>query len=290
MKKYISLAILIAPFFASAQEIKIKGSDTMYPFVKTISELFVEYYPSYTTSVEGGGSGSGIAALCDKKVELAIASRGIKDKEVKVLADKQITHTEVIVGYDALSLIVHPDNPVKQLTIDQLHDVFTGKIKNWKELGGKDVEIKVLTRDTHSGTYDFVKSKILKGDAYAAHDEYLETNEDMVKEVKSNENAIGYCGLAYLKEGIKPLLISEDGVTYTKPSYHNASEHLYPMSRPLYYYYDSNSEVTLSEFIDFTLSAAGQEMVYVEGYVPLHDEVLQEAMNLDLELESLFDY
>ncbi|MFK7899165.1 MAG: PstS family phosphate ABC transporter substrate-binding protein [Cyclobacteriaceae bacterium] len=286
-KIYFFFLLLFSPLTQNAQSIRVKGSDTMYPFVSVAAEIYDTSY-NVKVYVKGGGSGKGLKDLNEGKVDLAIASRAIKASEIKSIESNGDKLIETIVAYDALSIIIHPENPIKKLTLDQLHDIFTGKFKNWSELGGNNAKIKVFTRKPESGTYAFMKKKVLKGTDYAEGSNHVHKNNDMVRGISNNKNAIGFCGLAYLKKGVKPVLISEDGTTYVKPNYLNTKNGIYPVARPLHFYYTDKKESLLKGFIDFLLSFDGQELVFQEGYVPIEEEALNNE--LDINIDALFDF
>jgi phosphate transport system substrate-binding protein len=177
---------------------------------------------------------------------------------------------EVIIGYDALAVIVHPSNKVSQLTREQLEGIFTGKIANWKEVGGADLKIIVYSRETSSGTYEFFKEHVLNKRNYAASALLMAATGAIVQSVSQTPGAIGYVGLAYIEKNVKPLKVSYDkGKTFVAPSLENAQNKSYPVTRPLYYYYLTKSEKQVKPFIDYILSAEGQKTVVTEGYIPV---------------------
>jgi len=286
--KHLIFIALCIPLLSRAQSINIIGSDTMFPFVKDIAELYCKSNPKHTISVSGGGSGTGLIAMKDEVAELAIASRHMKLNETQALEEKGIALREVIIAYDALSIIVNPKNPIKKITLSQIKDVFTGKISNWKHLGGKDQPIKVYTRNPNSGTYEFIKKKILLGNEYSANSGHKNKNEEMVNAVFSEENAIGFCGLSYLRKGVRPLKVGESNRNYVKPNFQNAKDGIYPISRPLYYFYEAKNEKLLNSFIDFSLSHTGQALIHDEGYVPIEEKVIN--AEFDEDIEALFNF
>jgi len=260
----------------------------MYPFVAHIAELYSESYPKYSLHVDGGGSGTGLIAMKDDKAELAIASREIRLEETQALEEKGIELREAIVAYDALSIIVNPKNPIHKITLAEIKAVFTGKITNWKSLGGKDAPIIVYTRNPNSGTYEFMKKTILLNNDYSKTSLHKNNNEEMVNAVLSEPNAIAFCGLSYLKEGVRPLKVGESDRNYVKPNFQNAKDGTYPILRPLYYFYEAKNEALLSGFINFSLSHKGQVIIHKEGYVPIEEKVLN--AEFDKNIESLFDF
>jgi len=182
-------------------------------------------------------------------------------------AGKQVR--EVIVAYDAIAVVVNPNNKVSQLSRTQLEGIFTGKIKNWKEVGGDDMKIIVYSRETSSGTYEFFKESVLKNKNYASSVLSMPATGAIIQSVKQTKGAIGYVGLAYLNKEVKALKVSYNGKTYVEPSVANAKNKTYPVVRPLYYYYELKKEKKVKPYIDFVLSTEGQKIVQNVGYIPV---------------------
>ena len=179
-------------------------------------------------------------------------------------------YKEVIIAKDALAVVVNPKNQVNQLTREQLEDIFTGKITNWKEVGGADLQIVVYSRETSSGTYEFFKEHVMNKKNYVASALLMPATGAIIQSVSQTEGAIGYVGLAYIEKDIKALKVSYDkGKTFVVPSIETAMNLTYPITRPLYYYYLTTIESKVSPFINFILSDEGQKIVIAEGYVPL---------------------
>jgi phosphate transport system substrate-binding protein len=262
-----ALCIATAPLFAQ----KIKGSDTMLTLSQKEAEAYKKKNPSSSVSVVGGGSGVGIAALIDGSTDIAMASRSMKMDEKLKMQDAGRAYKEVIVAYDALSVVVNPANKVSQLTREQIEGIFTGKIKNWKEVGGDDMPIVVYSRETSSGTYEFFKEHVLNRKNYATTVLSMPSTGAIVQSVSQTKGAIGYVGMAYVDNSVKALKVSFDkGKTFVAPSMQAAKDKTYPITRPLYYYYLISKEKQVKPFIDFVLSAEGQKLVKDEGYVPLN--------------------
>ena len=198
--------------------------------------------PDARVTVTGGGTGVGISALLDGTTDIAMASRPIKFSEkMKVkTAGKEVE--EVIVAYDALAVVVHPSNPVKQLTRQQLEDIFRGKITNWKQVGGDDRKIVVYSRETSSGTYEFFKESVLKNKNYMSSSLSMPATGAIIQSVSQTKGAIGYVGLAYLSPRVKSLSISYDGTHFAPPTMESATDKSYPIVRHIYYYY--NTEIS----------------------------------------------
>ena len=271
MKKLsLILFILLAVNQLFAQKLKIKGSDTVLPLTQTEAEEYMKKNKGSSIMVTGGGSGVGIAALENKTTDIAQSSRSLKLDEKLKLKEKGINFKEVIIAYDALAVIVHPSNKITQLTREQLEQIYTGKITNWKQVGGTDMKIVVYSRETSSGTYEFFKEHVLDKKNFAGSALLMPASGAIVQSVSQTKGAIGYVGLAYLEKTIKPLKVSYDqGKTFVAPSVKAAKNNTYPISRPLYYYYLTSVEKTVSPFIKFVLSPAGQQLVLKSGYVPL---------------------
>lgn len=263
MKKFIVLSLVAALLFGNqinAQ--KIKGSDTMLP----LSQKIAETYKGSKASVTGGGSGVGIAALVEGSCDIAMASRKMKFDEKSKFTNKGLKET--IVAYDALAVIINPKNKVTKLTRQQLEDIFTGKITNWKELGGKDLKIVPYSRETSSGTYEFFKEHVLNKKNFVSNILSMPATGAIVQSVSQTEGAIGYIGVAYINKNIRPISVSYDeGKTYIAPSIKTAKNKTYPIVRPLYYYSCDNSSKETKGFVDYILSRDGQKIVEEEGYI-----------------------
>lgn len=270
MKKLvIALAALMA-VSGSATAQKLKGSDTLLPLVQKESENYAKKNKSARVTVTGGGSGVGISALMDGTTDIAMASRKMKFDERVKLQEAGKPVIEVTVAFDALAVVVNPANKVTNLTREQLEGIFTGKITNWKQVGGADMKIVVYSRETSSGTYEFFKSDVLKNKNYMASILSMPATGAIIQSVSQTKGAIGYVGLAYLNEKVKPIHISYDGgKKYIAPSFENAKNKTYPVVRPLYFYYVKSSEKVAKPFTDYILSPEGQVTVKQVGYIPV---------------------
>ena len=227
--------------YGQADAQRIKGSDTLLPLTQELAEEYIEEHPSREVIVTGGGTGVGIASLMENTTDMAMASRRIKFGERMRFAEEGLEAKEVIVAYDALAVVVNPSNPVDSLTREQLEAIFRGKITNWKEVGGDDMKIVVYSRETSSGTYEFFKESVLENRNYMASILSMPATGAIIQSVKQTKGAIGYIGLAYLNQYVKPLAVSYDGGEhYAMPSVETAADGSYPIVRPLYYYYDGD--------------------------------------------------
>ncbi len=268
--KTVLVSIIALAFAINGQAQRIKGSDTMLPLSQKEAEVYMKNTGGSKVTVTGGGSGVGIAALIDGTTDLAQSSRKIKMDEKLKLQDAGVTYKEVIAAYDALAVVVHPSNSVGQLTREQLEGIFTGKIKNWKEVGGEDLKIIVYSRETSSGTYEFFKDNVLNKKNFASNVLSMPATGAIIQSVSQTKGAIGYVGLAYIDKGIKTLKVSYDkGKSFVAPTMESAKNKTYPIVRPLYYYYSTKVEKSVKPFITFILSADGQKLVEQVGYVPI---------------------
>jgi phosphate transport system substrate-binding protein len=269
-----SISVAVAMFLSMATfaqtKITIKGSDTCLPLVQKEAEDFMKADKSRSVTVIGGGSGVGIAALMDGTTDVAMSSRALKmDEKLKLQeAGKNVKTT--IMAYDALSVVVNPANKVDQLTREQLDGIFTGKIKNWKEVGGDDMQIIVYSRESSSGTFEFFKEKVLLNKNYASNALMMPATGAIIQSVAQTKGAIGYVGLAYVEKTVKDVKVSFDkGKTFTAASYDNAKNKSYPIVRPLFLFYTGKVESMIKPFVDYVLSATGQGIVKEVGYIDL---------------------
>jgi len=270
MKTKIFISILFIAFSATIYGQKLKGSDTVLPLAQKEAEVYMKKNRGSKIIVIGGGSGVGIAALMDGTTEIAMSSRKMKMGEKIKLQDSGKSSKETIVAYDALAVVVHPGNKVTQLTKEQVSDIYTGKIKNWKAVGGEDMQIVVYSRESSSGTYEFFKEHLMNNKNYASSVLSMPASGAIVQSVSQTKGAIGYVGLAYVEKNVKALKLSNNkGKTYIAPNLANAKNRTYPVVRPLFYYYLATIEKKVKPFIDFMLSAEGQKIVEEIGYVPL---------------------
>ena len=270
MKKLLATLALatLATTISHAQ--KIKGSDTVLPLSQKEAESYMKANPSQTVTVTGGGSGVGIAALLEGTTDIAQSSRLIKFDEKQKLQEGGKVAKEVTIAWDAIAIVVHPGNKVANLTREQLEGIFTGKITNWKAVGGDDMKIVPYSRETSSGTYEFFKESVLKNKNYMSGIMSMPATGAIVQSISQTKGGIGYIGLAYLSKDVKAIHVSYDkGATYIEPSIVNAKNKSYPIVRPLLYYYEAKSEAVVKPYIDFVLSAEGQKIVSDIGFITL---------------------
>lgn len=249
---------------------KIKGSDTVLPLAQKQAEVFMKKNKGARITVTGGGSGVGLSALIDNTTDIAMASRKMKLSEKMKVNEGGSTSTEVVVAYDALAVIVNPANKVSQLTREQLEGIFTGKIKNWNQVGGDNMPIVVYGRESSSGTYDFFKEHVLNNKNYATNVMSMPATGAIVQSVSQTKGAIGYVGLAYVENSTKTISVSfNKGKSFVAPSIATAKDKTYPIVRPLYFYYLTTVAKQVKPFVDFVLSPEGQAIVSKEGFITI---------------------
>lgn len=256
--------------------IQIKGSDTMVNLAQAWAEEFMKQHPDELLAVTGGGSGTGIASLISGTCDIAITSRQISEKEKNLASKKGVDAKEYQVGLDGLAVVVHPSNTVEKLTQAQLADIFMGKITNWKEVGGADLKIVVLSREVNSGTHVYFKEHILRKGDSKSKEEFtpdallLTSSQAIADEIKQNTGAIGYYGMGYIGKDHKALAIAKDESSdYFNPTIENVLSNQYPISRPLFVYTNGSGEGKVKVFLDYILSEAGQVIVAKTDFVPL---------------------
>jgi phosphate transport system substrate-binding protein len=273
MKKLALILLLSAGVFGflpQSEVITVKGSDTMVILAQRWAEMYMASHPNVTIQVTGGGSGTGISALINGTTDICNASRPMKSSERDKLKQRYSTlGVEIKSARDGLAIYVHESNPVKELTLDQLKDIYTAKITNWKDVGGNDAKIILYSRENNSGTYVYFKDNVLKGADYAPSAQNMPGTASVVNAITKDKNGIGYGGDAYGK-GIRFVSVKKDANTpgYA-PTLENIKSGNYPITRFLYMYTRSKPTGALKEYIDWILSAEGQEIVTKVGYFPV---------------------
>lgn len=253
---------------AEELSILVKGSDTVLPLSQAEAEEFMFENPDTTVTVIGGGSGVGIAALIDGEVDIAMASREMKASELENAQANGINPVEHVIAWDGIAVVVNPDNPLSDLTFDQVRSIYNGEISNWAEVGGEDRTITVITRDSSSGTYVYFQENVLEGDEYRQDALVQPATGGIVQEISQNEGAIGYIGFAYLDESIKGLAL-DSGEGAVSPTTETITTGAYPLARPLYYYTNGEPTGLAKDYLDFVLGQQGQEIVLEVGYFPV---------------------
>ncbi|MEI6831753.1 MAG: phosphate ABC transporter substrate-binding protein [Candidatus Omnitrophota bacterium] len=264
--------------FAGKDEnsIQIKGSDTMVNLAQAWAEKYMEENPGDFVAVTGGGSGTGLSSLISGSCDIAMSSRNIKDKEIVLAKQKDINPYEIKIALDGLAVVVNPANPVSKLTTDQLAGIFTGKISNWKEVGGKDQKIVILSREVNSGTHVYFKEHVLRKMDTNSQEEFspsalmLSSSQAIADEVAGNSAAIGYYGMGYISNKQKAVAVAKDDKSeYVNPNIENVISGKYPISRPLFLYTNNQPQKLIKKFIDYSLSKEGQEIVINTDFVPI---------------------
>jgi phosphate transport system substrate-binding protein len=262
----LALALCFTASMGWAGNIVIKGSTTVLPIAQKVAEIYMKQNPNVKISISGGGSGNGIKALIDGSTDIADSSRFIKPKEVKLAVEKGRYPVPFAVAYDCIVPVVHPSNSVKNITMAQLKDIYMGKVKNWKDIGGPDRPVVVISRDTSSGTYEVWHEKVMKKERVFPGALLQASNGAIVQAVSKNKNAVGYIGLGYMTDSIKALSVNE-----IKGSAETTLNGTYPVSRPLYMFTPGWPKGDVLKFINFVMNPEkGQKSVSDAGYVPLY--------------------
>ena len=270
MSKYLkslmltALCLFVGVGMAFAEAIVIKGSTTVLPIAQAILEAYMKANPGVDISLSGSGSGEGIKALIDKSTDIANSSREITANEVELAKSKGVNPITTVVAIDGIVPIVNPKNKIKNLSIDQLSQIYQGKITNWKEVGGDDLQIVVVSRDSSSGTFETWAEMVLHKAKVPPRAEMQASNGAIVQVVSENRYAIGYIGLGYVNKSIKALTVN--GI---QASAKTTIPKEYPIARDLYMYTNGQPASEVAKFIKFVLSPAGQKLVAKEGFVPL---------------------
>ena len=255
--------------------IQQKGSDTLVNLALAWAEEYMRLQPQVRISVTGGGSGTGIASLINGTVDIANASREMKAEEIAEAEKNGITPVEFTVALDAIAVVVNPSNPVNRLTLQQISDIYTGKTTNWRQVGGEDRPIVLLSRESNSGTYVYFLEHAIrlgnsKSEALFSPDTLLmPSSEGISAEVRQNPNAIGYDGLGYVTPDQKTLAVARDASgPYVLPSSQTVNDGSYPISRPLYMYTAGDPTGPVKAYLDWVLGD-GQSLIAKIGFVPL---------------------
>ena len=267
----IAAMMAVAACFATGAEpqeqtLQIEGSTTVGPIAEAFAEAFMRADPKVRITVKMTGSGDGAAALIDGRCQIATMSRFMKPAEYQKAVEKNVTPCPHAVAMDGVCAVVHPSNPLKAITRIQLRDIYTGKVTNWKELGGPDMPIVAISRDTSSGTYEVFAEKVMGKDKMSEKVEYVNANPQAHVRVKTTAGAIGYVGLGFVDESVKALPV--DGVMASRKT---IATGIYPISRPLFLFTNGYPELgtTLHAFCTFFLTEKGQEIIEAKGFVPL---------------------
>jgi phosphate transport system substrate-binding protein len=272
----LSTAVMTAMTAQARTVIQNKGSDTLVNVAQAWAEEYQNVAADVAIAVSGGGSGTGIAAMINGTVDIANASRKMKDKEIKMAQEHGQNPVEHIVGYDALAVYLHPDNPINELSLSQLGEIYgrKGKAKSWSDLGVtvpgcKNNQIVVVSRQNNSGTYAYFRKAVLGKNKYRSGTLDMHGSKDVVDLVEKTPCAVGYSGLAYATDHVKLACISKDGDACVGPSVETAVDRSYPIARPLFMYTNGEPEGEIKKYLDWIMSDAGQCIILKKGYAPM---------------------
>lgn len=256
--------------------IENKGSDTIVNLALAWAEQYQKLHPEVNISVTGGGTGTGIAALINKTVDIANASRQIKPEEIIAANDNGVEPVEFVISRDAIAVVVNLENPVNELTIQQISDIYSGKINNWSEVGGEDRPIVRLSRETNSGTHVYFLENVLRlgkkdnKTFFSADTLLLPSSQGITTETSQNPNSIGYDGLGYVTPDLKVIAVAkEPGGPYVIPSAETVNQGIYPIARDLYMYTSGQPNGEIKAYLDWIRSTEGQKIVDDLGFVPI---------------------
>lgn len=244
------------------ETITMAGSTTVLPIAQKTAEAFMDQNPGVNISVRGGGSSVGVAAIIDGTIDIGNSSRPITTKELALARSKGRFLKEIPVARDGLAIIVHKNNPVENLTLAQVRDIFMGKINNWSEVGGPNMPIVVVSRDTSSGTFETFKEKVLKGGKVKEGAIMVAANQAVLTTVRDTPGGVGYVGVGFLTDDVN--VVAVNGV---KGSQESVQRGTYPIARKLYMYVNGEPQGTLKRYFDFLLGPEGQRLVEEVGYV-----------------------
>jgi phosphate transport system substrate-binding protein len=275
------LTLLLTPSLGfSATFIQVKGSDTEVNLVQRLAENFMKKNPQYSVAVTGGGSGVGIAAIINKTTDLCNASRPMKDSEISQAKANGVDPIGVAFAVDGLSVIVNPKNTVKSLTIDQIGQIYRGELTNWKQAGGPDLVITLYGRQPNSGTFVFFREAVVKGD-YSNKMNQMNGNAQILEAVKKDAGGLGYVGIGYIVDdsgkvspGIEALDVAKDSRSkaFSPLKLENILNGSYPLTRPLYQYFNGFNRAKVEAFIKYELSPEGVAIIQKDGFYPLTDQ------------------
>lgn len=271
MKKAVTITLMLICLIvtgarAKAAKLQIEGSTTVGPIADAFAEYMMRTNPGLEITVKKTGSGDGAAALIDGRCDIANMSRFMKEKEFKNAVESNVYPVAHVVAMDGVSVVVHPSNPVRALTSEQVRKIYTGQVTNWSEVGGANMKIVPISRDTSSGTYETFNKLVMNKQKMAGHVQYVKSNPEAHARVRTTQAAIGYVGLGFVDRNVKAVEI--DGVMPTKRT---VATGLYPISRPLFMFTNGYPELGswTHKFCTFYLTEKGQEIINAKGFVPV---------------------
>ncbi|HPC93967.1 MAG TPA: phosphate ABC transporter substrate-binding protein [Sedimentisphaerales bacterium] len=269
MKKVLIFAVvssLMTGIAVQAETLQIDGSTTVGPIADAFAEYFKKVYPDLDITVKKTGSGDGAAALIDGRCDIATMSRFMKDKEFKDAVANNVLPVAHVVAMDGVCVVVHPSNPVTALTTAQIRDIYAGKITNWSEVGGSNMPIVVISRDTSSGTYETFESLVMAKQPMGPGVEYVNANPQAHARVKTTQGAIGYVGIGFIDKDVKAVKVDQ-----VAPSRQTISSGVYPVARPLFLFTNGYPKLgsVVHRFCTFHLTEKGQELIEAKGFIPL---------------------
>ncbi|HOL21610.1 MAG TPA: phosphate ABC transporter substrate-binding protein [bacterium] len=260
----VMTGLTLALSASAQQEIIMAGSTTVLPVAQKTAEVLMSKHPDVKISVRGGGSGVGITALIEKNCDIANSSRPIKDKEIQTAAGKGVNPKANVIGLDGIAVILHPSNPVSGLTAQQIIGIYTGKINNWSEVGGSNLKIVVVSRDSASGTFEAFNELALKGGKVRPDALMQASNQAVATTVAQTPGAIGYVGMGYISDKVKVVAVDN-----AVPSKETVLSKKYKYARPLFMYTDGEPKGIVKEYLDFVISKEGQKLVEEVGFIGL---------------------
>ena len=299
MSKYILTILIGGAIFAFScnsnhrhvENLMIKGSDTEVNLALTLAETYMARDPSISIAVTGGGSGAGIAALINGKTSIANASRPMKQEEIDLAHLQGVNPVATVVGMDAIAIVVHPQCPIQNLSLQQLGAIYRGDIQNWKDLGGADEAISLYGRQSNSGTFVYFRDSIVRAE-YSVQVKQMNGTAQIVEAIKHDVQGIGYVGVGYImkknglqSKAVKVLAISRssESTPYSPTEVKNINSGLYPLVRPLFQYTNGKPTGRLQLYLQYCLSPEGQALVKQSGYFPVSEQYWQQneqALNL----------
>ncbi|GAB4314561.1 PstS family phosphate ABC transporter substrate-binding protein [Pseudothermotoga elfii] len=274
MKKISVFLLMLVAIAILGETLVIKGSNTIYPIAQLWIEEFQKMYPDVVATLEGAGSSTGIKALMNQTADIANASRFLKSSEIEAMHEQKKYFVPLVIGYDGIAVIVNPDLGIDSISIDTLYKIYTGQITEWSQIDSKlpKKTIVAYSRNTASGTFEVWLEKVLKGDKLSPRIQMVESTQAEIESVARNPYAIAYTGMGYVTDQVKALKI--DGI---EPSVQNVLAGKYPLSRPLFVFFDLSrfgnawpEKGIVASYIRFILSPEGQKIVEKAGYIPAY--------------------